>query len=443
MKIVLPQHVQHIIYTLNSAGYGAYAVGGCVRDSLRGKIPADWDIATAAPPDIILTLFPKTIPTGLPHGTVTVLMDGIAYEVTTLRVDGVYEDHRRPEQVTFTDDITEDLSRRDFTMNAMAYHPDLGLIDPFGGRQDIEQKLIRCVGDPLLRFDEDALRMMRAVRFAAQTGFTIHQDILGAIERCASLITAVSAERIRDELMKILLSPRPEQVELLHETGLLVFIMPELDRCFFVEQNTRYHCYDVGHHIMVVLHHVPNSPVLRLAALLHDVGKPDRKTTDTEGVDHFRGHEISSAALADVILTRLRVDNNTKTKVIHLIRFHDRRMEETKVSVRRSVAAVGTEQFLDLLSLMRADTKGHHPEHIDNNLRHYDKLEDLYHEIIADDDALKIADLAINGHDVLDLGYQGKKIGTILNYVLEFVLEHPEQNEKSLLLMVVQNNFLK
>ncbi len=438
MNWLLPQDVINILNTLNNKGFSAYAVGGCVRDMFLKKSPQDWDITTAAPPEVILSSFPKTVPTGLAHGTVTVIMPSGQYEVTTFRVDGIYEDHRKPESVTFTNDITEDLSRRDFTMNAMAYHPETGLVDPFGGREDIEKKLIRCVGDPMVRFDEDALRMLRAVRFSAQTGFTVHEDILHAMRQLAPLLSAISGERIRDEFMKTLLSDRPALIELLLKTGLLSVFLPELDRCFSVPQNIKYHIYDVGHHSLKALEHTPKDPVIRLAALLHDIGKPDKKTTDENGVDHFKGHDLVSADLADGILTRLRFDNKTKEQVIALIRFHDRRFVLTKKCIRRAIAAIGRELFPKLVDLQRADNYGQNPEFLDERLLHHDQVMALYDEIIADGDALSVKHLAIGGNDLLAMGYKGKEIGFALSKALELVLDDPTKNDKNILL-----NFLK
>ncbi len=434
MKIQLPNHVLYIINTLNQNGFSAYAVGGCVRDSLCGKTPSDWDITTSARPEQMEGLFDKTLPTGINHGTVTVVLEKNTYEVTTFRQDGLYENHRSPQSVTFTKDLEEDLSRRDFTMNAMAYHPEVGLVDPFNGQTDIKQKLIRCVGNPILRFDEDALRMLRAIRFAAQTGFSVHEDIRKAIKKQAALIQAISAERIRDELVKTLVSEHPELFSMLYETGLLEYIIPELSRCFTTTQNTKYHCYDVGRHSLAVLSHVPPDLSLRLAALLHDVGKPEKKTTDADGTDHFKCHDLASVDLAKNILTRLRFDNKTKEEVLHLIRFHDRRMAATKNSVRRAVSAVGAEHFPNLLSLMRADAMGQHPDFLSASMAHYDKVEAIYHQIIEEGDALTVADLAISGRDLLALGYKGTQIGLLLKQALELVLEQPEQNEKNFLL---------
>lgn len=443
MKITLPDNVLYILNTLNANGHSAYAVGGCVRDSLRGRTPADWDIATSALPEQTAALFEKTVPTGVAHGTITVLLGQSAYEVTTFRRDGIYENHRSPESVTFTEDITQDLSRRDFTMNAMAYHPEAGLVDPFGGRADISRRLIRCVGDPLIRFDEDALRMLRAVRFAAQTGFAIDSAIPKAMQKLSPLIDSVSAERIRDELLKILLSEHTEVLLLLRETGLLVRILPELERCFCTEQHTKYHCYDVGRHILAVVQHTPPTVALRLAALLHDIGKPDKKTTDPDGTDHFKCHELRSADLAEEILTRLRFDNGTREKVVLLIRFHDYRMAENKPSVRRVVSGIGADLFPELLSLMRADAKGHHPDFLAESLAHYDRIEQLLNEILQDADALTVSDLAINGRDLLALGYQGREIGRLLRAALELVLENPAQNQKELLLQKIKDNFFE
>lgn len=438
MNWTLPQDVIHILNTLNQAGYSAYAVGGCVRDMFLNRTPQDWDVTTAAPPEVILSAFAKTVPTGLKHGTVTVVLGGGQYEVTTFRVDGVYADHRKPETVTFTDDICADLSRRDFTMNAMSYHPQTGLVDPFGGREDIEKKLIRCVGDPLIRFDEDALRMLRALRFSAQTGFAIDGKILDAISELAPLLSAVSGERIRDELMKILLTDRLSVFDIMHQTGLLAVILPEFDRCFGVEQKIKYHIYDVAHHILKVTENVPKEPVLRLAALLHDVGKPEKKTTDENGVDHFKGHDKAGVLLAEDVLSRLRLDNQTKEQVQKLIAYHDRRPAETKVSVRRMVGSLGAELFPALLAIKRADTMGQNPSLFAERMAYLDTLEALYEEIMADGDALTVSDLSINGHDVMALGYQGKEVGAALQKALERVLEHPESNQREELL-----NFLK
>ncbi len=443
MQFQLPKPVLYILNQFQNSGYAAYVVGGCVRDTLCGKTPSDWDITTAARPEETMALFARTVPTGLKHGTVTVLIDDEPFEVTTFRLDGVYENHRSPETVSFTDDITADLSRRDFTMNAMAYHPKVGLVDPFGGQTDVNARLIRCVGDPEKRFDEDALRMLRAVRFSAQTGFKIDTNILSALHKLAGLIDSVSAERIRDELVKILISDRPEAVLSLYETGLLAHILPELDRCFTTEQHIKYHCYDVGRHSLEVLRHTPATVSLRLAALLHDIGKPDKLTIDIDGVTHFHGHDLRSSELAEAILTRLRFDNETKDTVLQLIRWHDREIVETKAAVRRAMNKLGYSLFADLLLLKRADSYGQNPVFLEARQKQYDHIEALYREILADGDALSLSDLAINGRDIMQLGYRGKAVGEALNSAMSHVLEYPDQNQKEQLLKFIQNNFQK
>ncbi len=439
MNLKLPQDVLFILHTLNQKGYQAFAVGGCVRDMFLNKTPQDWDITTAAPPEAILSAFEKTIPTGIKHGTVTVLIDKTPYEVTTFRVDGVYEDHRKPETVSFTQDITEDLSRRDFTMNAMAYHPEAGLVDPFGGREDIDKNLIRCVGDPMLRFDEDALRMLRAVRFSSQTGFSIDGAITEAMQKLAPLLAAISGERIRDELVKMLLSDRPQYIRLLYETGMMAVILPELAACFKTGQNHPYHIYNVGDHSLKVLENAPKNLVLRLAALLHDIGKPARKTTDEQGIDHFIGHAEVSKKLAESIFLRLRLDNKTKDAALFLIAQHDRQFALTKKSIRKAMSALGRDVFPSLLALMRADTLGQNPVCHKERLQFLDEAQKMYEEICREGDALTVADLAIGGSDLIDIGFSGKEIGEKLALALSLVLDDPTLNQKEILLKKIKN----
>ena len=439
MNLALPQKVQHILSILNDRGHKAYAVGGCIRDSLLGKAPQDWDITTSAPPEEILSAFPKTVPTGLKHGTVTVLAGGESFEVTTFRIDGVYENHRSPESVTFTEDIREDLARRDFTVNAMAYHPGEGFVDPFGGRQDLSLGLLRAVGDPETRFDEDALRILRAFRFSAQTGFSIEENTLAAAAKMAPLLSSVSAERIRDELLKILLSDRPGILSQMDDLGVLPLILPEFSALRGVTQNTKYHVFDVFDHSLRVIENVPKTPVLRLAALLHDTGKPAKKTTDDKGTDHFYGHPAVSTTLAEAVLLRLKLDNKTIAQVKTLVAHHDYRFAETAHSVRKLASRVGQELFLPLLSLMRADAMGQNPALLSERLAHYERIEALYQTILADGDALSLADLAISGNDLLAAGYRGKEIGNALARALELVLLDPKENEKEILLKKLKN----
>ena len=311
IKIILPEAVKKIINVLQSAGYEAWAVGGCVRDSILHREPDDWDITTSARPEQVKVLFHRTVDTGIQHGTVTVLMDRVGYEVTTYRIDGEYEDSRHPKEVTFTASLQEDLRRRDFTINAMAYNEEAGLVDIFGGIEDISKKVIRCVGDAKERFTEDALRMMRAVRFSAQLGYDIEEATRLAICELSQTLEKISAERIRTELLKLLVSPHPEMLRICRETGMTAVFLPEFDQMAQTVQNNPHHCYDVAEHTIQALIHSAPEKTLRLALLFHDMGKAKTRTTDQDGVDHFHGHSEVSAELARTILRRLKFDNRS------------------------------------------------------------------------------------------------------------------------------------
>ena len=320
MVLTIPEKVEFIINKLETAGFEAYAVGGCVRDSILGRKPDDWEITTSAKPEQVKALFRRTVDTGLQHGTVTVMIDKEGFEVTTYRVDGEYEDGRHPKEVTFTASLEEDLKRRDFTINAMAYNTSSGLVDMFGGLEDIKKKIIRCVGNPLERFTEDALRIMRAVRFSAQLGFEIEKETKAALSVIAPNLKNVSAERIETELVKLLVSPHPDYLRTAWETGITKEFLPEFDACMNTEQNTPHHCWTVGEHTLHSLLNVPCDKVLRLTMLLHDIGKPKVKTTDENGRDHFKTHGSVGEKMAKEILRRLKFDNDTIRKVSHLVK---------------------------------------------------------------------------------------------------------------------------
>ena len=323
MKIQIPEKANEIITTLTAAGYEAYVVGGCVRDAILGREAADWDITTNARPEQVKALFPRTVDTGLQHGTVTVLNGKEGFEVTTYRIDGEYLDGRHPEQVLFTPNLLEDLKRRDFTINAMAYNEKEGLVDAFGGIGDLERGQIRCVGDPRERFTEDALRILRAVRFSAQLDFEIEAETKAALAEFAPRLTKVSAERIQVELMKLLTSDHPEVFRVVWETGITAVILPEFDACMETPQHNPHHCWNVGEHILRTLTGVEKDKALRWAALLHDMGKPATRTTDEQGIDHFHGHAKLGAEMANGILRRLKFDNDTRKRVVRLVEFHD------------------------------------------------------------------------------------------------------------------------
>ena len=438
MKILIPTQAAEIIKTLSSHGYEAYAVGGCVRDSILGKTPSDWDITTSARPEQVKALFAKTIDTGIKHGTVTVMMDKTGYEVTTYRIDGLYEDHRRPNDVTFTTSLREDLMRRDFTINAMAYNDTDGLIDLFGGMDDLQNRVIRCVGNARDRFEEDALRMLRAVRFAGQLHFRIESSTREAIIACHNNLTDVSAERIQMELLKLLISDHPEVFREAYATGLTSVFLPEFDRMMDTGQKNPHHCYSVGEHTLHAVCMIEPNPVLRLTMLLHDVGKPATKTTDQYGIDHFYNHYKVGAEMSKEILKRLKFDNKTIQVVCQLISHHDIRFKNPKTSgqrhVRKVIHSIGPNLFPYLLKVMEADVRSQSDYYQAEKLSILKETWESYEEILKKQDCLSLKDLKINGNQLKALGIrEGKTIGAILKTLLSMVLEHPELNEYSYL----------
>lgn len=434
MKITMPKQASFIINTLTSNGYEAYIVGGCVRDSILGITPSDWDITTSAKPEEVKALFRKTIDTGLKHGTVTILLDQVGYEVTTYRIDGAYEDHRRPTEVTFTSSLREDLMRRDFTINAMAYNDKDGLIDLFGGIHDLNEGIIRCVGHPEDRFDEDALRMLRAVRFAGQLNFQIEADTQKAILTKKDFLRDVSAERIQMELLKLMISDHPEYIRLAYETGLTGIFLPEFDAMMTTVQNNPHHVYTVGEHTIHALCNVSANPILRLTMLLHDIGKPLVRTTDDAGIDHFKTHDEIGSELCVTILKRLKFDNKTIRLVQTLIAHHDIRFKDPLTTgrrhVRRVMSEIGAELFPYLIMVMKADVTAQSTYLREHKLKTLEEVKQAYNEIIAAKDCLTLKDLKINGRQLKALGIkEGKTIGSILNTLLSMVLENPHLND--------------
>jgi len=431
----LPKHVKTIITTLENAGFEGYAVGGCVRDTLLGKEPDDWDITTSAAPQQVKDLFPRTIDTGIQHGTVTVLMDKETYEVTTYRIDGEYEDGRHPKEVVFTANLLEDLKRRDFTINAMAYNTRSGIVDAFGGMDDLENKVIRCVGEPTERFTEDALRMMRAVRFSGQLGYEIEEKTGQAVIQLAPTLSKISAERICTELTKLMVSEHPDYLRKAYELGMTSVFMPEFDAVMKTLQNNPHHCYSAGEHILHSLICVRADKILRFAMLFHDFGKAVTRTTDEEGIDHFHGHVEKSAVMADQIMKRLRFDNDTREKVVRLVKYHDLEIELTPKAVRRAIVKVGQDLFPYLLEVKRADVLAQSMFQRDQKEEELHQLEEIYKEIIAKKDCTSVKMLAINGSDLIQAGMQpGKELGETLQKLLELVLEDPSLNTKEYLL---------
>ncbi len=434
-KIELPQAVEEILRKMNEAGYEAYIVGGCVRDFLLGKEPADWDITTSARPEEVKRIFRKTVDTGLQHGTVTVILQGVGYEVTTYRIDGEYEDGRHPKEVIFTPDLKEDLRRRDFTINAMAYHPKEGLVDAFGGCEDLKNGIIRCVGSATERFTEDALRMMRAIRFAAQLGYRIEEETKSAIGKMAKNISFVSAERIQVEMTKLLVSPHPDFFRLFYETGLTDSFLPEFNAAMETKQNNPHHCFSVGEHILHSLGYVPAKKHLRLAMLLHDIAKPATETVDEAGISHFYGHPAKGKDMAEVILKRLKFDNDTIGQVKGLVEFHDFEIEAKEKAVRRALHRIGEEFFPDFFAVKYADIMAQSDYKREEKLAKLSMVQEVYRQVIEKKQCLSLKDLAVNGKDLIALGVTpGKEIGRILQEMLEEVLEEPEKNQKEYLL---------
>lgn len=435
MNIVLPQDVIKIIERLESCGHEAYAVGGCVRDSILGKEPADWDITTSASPKEVKALFTHTIDTGIAHGTVTIMCGKCGYEVTTYRIDGEYKDGRHPESVAFTNLLSEDLRRRDFTINAMAYNQTEGLVDLFGGMQDLQDGVIRCVGEATERFSEDALRMLRAVRFAAQLGFSIDKATYDAICALAPTIARVSMERIMVELVKLLTSAHPEEMRTVYACGLTRIFLPEFDAMMETPQHTVHHQYSVGEHTIHALMAVPADRVLRLTMLFHDVAKPVCRTTDEAGNDHFYGHPEIGAEMTGQILRRLKFDNDTIRSVKRLVRFHDMRPVLQEKNVRRSIVKMGLESFPEIFAVKRADTLAQSMYMRQQKLDAIDQFEALYDRIMEKQVCVQKKDLALNGKDLLDIGIpQGKKVGEILDLLFAQVIEEPAKNTREELL---------
>lgn len=439
MQIRLPDKVKQILNKLTANGYEAYAVGGCVRDSLLGREPEDWDITTSALPLQVKQLFPRTVDTGLQHGTVTVLLGREGFEVTTYRIDGEYTDGRHPKEVTFTPSLPEDLKRRDFTINAMAYNEQDGLVDAFGGAGDLEAGIIRCVGNPMDRFREDALRILRAVRFAAQLHFAIEEHTREAVCELAPDLKRISAERIQAELVKLVVSPHPEYMRELYTLGISKVILPEFDRMMETEQNHPHHCRTVGEHTILGMQNVAPDKILRLAMLFHDIAKPVCRTTDENGIDHFYGHPEKSAEMAKKIFRRLKFDRDTMDHVCALVRWHDYNPALTEEKVRRAVVKIGQDQYPVIFALKRADILAQSEYQREEKLDYMNRYEQLYDAVMAKGECISLKQLAVNGRDIMALGVsQGRQIGDILHQLLEQVIQNPEKNERTYLLQQVQ-----
>ena len=440
-KNQIPEEAFYILNTLNSAGFPSFLVGGCVRDLLLGKAPKDFDICTKAKPEEVKRHFPKVIDTGIKYGTVTVLLDRLKVEVTTFRKVIQYNGGARSGEIEFGQTAEEDVQKRDFTINGLLFDGE-NVVDYVGGLEDLDRKVIRAIEDPDKRFLEDGLRMIRGIRFVCQFGFAIEPVTLEAIRWNSSFITKVSPERVRDELVKILLSESPSKgFYLLHDTGLLGYILPELERCYQFNQHNPHHSRDVFGHIMSVVENSPPDLKIRLAALLHDIGKPLTFSLDGKGVGHFYGHHLKSYDLSLEVLTRLRFDNKTINNVSALIKEHMNRLKFPKNStLKRLINRVGRWNIEALLELQMADVK--RPGKTDE-LEDLKRLEKEIQSILHEKEPMSARDLAINGNDLRSLGIEpGIRMGKILSALTDMIIDKPELNTRVRLLEIVQDKYL-
>ena len=445
----MPKGCKELINILHSNGYEAFLCGGAVRDSILGRPIHDYDITTSATPDEMMEVFKdkRIIETGLQHGTITILIDGEGYECTTYRIDGNYSDSRRPDSVTFTRNLKEDLKRRDFTINAMAYNDEIGLIDPFNGMEDIKYHKIRCVGRAEDRFSEDALRILRAIRFASQLGFVLEPDTDWNISKMYKNLENISIERINSEFCKIAASSDfCVQMVLYHEVFSL--FIPEIKDMLGFQQNNPYHSYDVWNHSVHAVQAYecdyepdlnPRDLITSLAVFFHDIGKPHCYQDGEDGIRHFKGHGRVSADMTNEIMKRLRFDNDTREKVVELVYYHDATFEVGKKYIKRWLNKIGEEQFRRLLNVRRADIKAQADMNQETRLQKIDNIEYILEEVLQDDECFSLKDLAVNGKDLITIGYKpGKEIGEVLNNLLDLVISGEYKNEKEKLLEIAE-----
>ena len=431
--VKIPNYAAQVLSALEAAGFAAWCVGGCVRDSLLGRAPQDWDVTTAARPEQVLSVFgDRAVPTGLPHGTVTVKTAGGAVEVTTFRRDGVYRDHRRPQSVVFTDSLEEDLRRRDFTVNAMALNLRGELADPLGGQRDLERKLLRCVGEPDRRFREDALRILRGVRFAAALGFALEPETDRSLRANRALLAEIAPERIWAELKGLLTAPAAAEALRAYPEVIGVFWSEVLEMVGFPQRN-RHHCYDVWEHTLHALEAVPPELELRLTMLLHDIGKPGCCTIDETGCGHFKGHPARSAAMAEEMLRRLRADNATRETVVRLVAWHDRNIPRTRPGVAESLRQLGERDLRRLFLIKRADNLAQDPAYRAMQAE-IEKAEKILDQLLTEGACVSLDQLAVRGGDLVELGFSGPAVGETLEVLLEAVIQEQVPNDRTALL---------
>ena len=440
-QMLLPSEIELCLSLLNQNGYSAYVVGGAVRDHLVGRQINDYDVCTDALPNEVEGVFHdyRVIETGIKHGTVTVFFGPSSVEITTFRTDGSYSDGRHPDSVDFTRDIVKDLSRRDFTVNAIAYSPIEGYIDPFCGIGDISSKVIRCVGDPTRRFSEDALRILRALRFSATLGFTINNETSNAILTLKNNLSLVSKERVRDEIKKLICGK--DMFRVMNDyRDIMALIIPDISATFDYNQNNPHHDFDLYTHIVKTVSNLPCDPTLRFSGLLHDIAKPITESKDNNGISHFYAHAHHSAEMAEKILRDLRFSNVEIKRIVTLIRHHDGVIEETESAVSRKLSKIGKDLYFDLLDLQRADNAS---QKLNTSLRteHNESLRKIANDILSKEPCLSLSDLALNGNDMIDMGYKGKEIGKALTLLFNAVLNGEVKNTKKDLSEYIRINF--
>ena len=433
----LPEHAARAVAALEAAGYQTWAVGGCVRDSLRGAAPHDWDLCTAARPDQMQAVFAggRVLETGLRHGTLTLLTEGGPIEITTFRTDGGYSDGRHPDGVRFVGSVEDDLARRDFTIGAMAWHPQRGLCDPYGGLDDLQEGILRAVGDPDARFTEDALRILRGIRFVSRLGFAVERETAAAMRRQAARLNGIAAERVRGELTGLLCG-RFAHRALRMFADLIGVVLPELTPMFGCAQRNPHHLYDVWEHSIRAAAQVPAEPVLRWAALLHDCGKPACKTVDEQGIGHFYGHPAVSRTIAEQIARRLRFSGADQDRLLLLVEQHDRPLGENDKLVRRRLSQIGEARFRDLLALKKGDAvgQGTHPEDVAALL----ETERRLRAVLQADICFSLHHLAVKGNDLTALGLSGPAVGEMLHFLLDAVLDEQAENTREALLALAR-----
>lgn len=435
--MILNDDAKSLISILKNNNHQAYAVGGCVRDALLSREAGDIDITSSAKPEELEKLFDENgihyIETGLKHGTITAIINHTPYEITTFRTDGEYADNRHPESVEFVSELKEDLARRDFTMNAIAYNDNEGYVDYFGGMEDIENGIIRCVGNADKRFNEDALRIMRAIRFASQLGFELEEETKNAVFRNKELLNNIAVERIFVELVKLLCGEYVERV-LLEYREVIAVIIPEIEPCFDFHQNTKWHLYDVYTHIVKTVAVAPNKDYMRLAALFHDIGKPKCNTVDENGTDHFFGHPKESAEITNKILKRFKVSKELQNKIVKLVALHDEKISLRPSIIKKWLRALGKDFIFDFMDLKLADMKTHNLVYAQESIDLFEKIKCSIRQILDNDEPYMISQLKIDGNDLIELGYSGKAIAEELNRLIVLVSGQANLNNKAFLL---------